>query len=292
MSTRIAFLGTGTMGEGMARRLMGAGFSVTVYNRTASRAAPLGQLGAHVAATPAEAARDADVLIAMLADDVASREVWLGQHGALTTARPGSICIECSTLTVAWVKELAADCASRDLQFLDAPVGGTKSHAAEGQLRFFVGGKAATLEAVRPVLAPMSQGIYHVGPVGAGVTVKLINNFLCGVQGAALAEGLAWLQRTGLDAKTVIPALLEGPAGSPMVKTLCSRHEKKDYTPNFQLHLMAKDLAYAFAEGKHHGITLQTATAALFRFTQADKAGLGHEDFSALLKFLEQTAHA
>jgi 3-hydroxyisobutyrate dehydrogenase len=292
MSTRIAFLGIGTMGEGMARRLMGAGFSLAVYNRNAARAELLGKLGAQVAATPAEAARGADVLIAMLADDVASREVWLGHHGALTTARAGSICIECSTLTVAWVKELAGDCVARELQFLDAPVGGTKPHAAEGQLRFFVGGKAATLEAVRPVLMPMAAGIHHVGPVGAGATVKLINNFMCGVQGAALAEAMAWLQRSGLDAKTVMPVLLEGPAGSPMVKTLCSRHEKKEYGANFQLHLMAKDLAYALAEGKHHGITLQTATAALFRFTQADKAGLGHEDMAVLLKFLEQTAHA
>jgi 3-hydroxyisobutyrate dehydrogenase len=292
MTTRIAFFGVGTMGEGMVRRLVGAGFSVAVYNRSVERAEPLKEIGVRVAGTPAEAATGADVLMAMLADDVASREVWLGQHGALTTARAGSICIECSTLTVPWVKELAADCASRDLQFLDAPVGGTKSHAAEGQLRFFVGGKAATLEAVRPVLAPMAQGIHHVGPVGAGATVKLINNFLCGVQGAALGEAMAWLQRSGLDAKNVVPVLLEGPAGSPMVKTLCGRHGKKDYAPNFQLHLMAKDLAYAFAEGKHHGITLQTATAALFRFTQAEKAGLGKEDMAALLKFLEQTAHA
>jgi 3-hydroxyisobutyrate dehydrogenase len=261
---------------------------LAVYNRTPERAAPLAALGARIAKSPADAAQGADVLIAMLADDVASREVWLGHHGALTATTAGSICIECSTLTVPWVRELAADCASRELAFLDAPVTGTKPHAANGELTFFVGGPASTLEAMRPILAPMSKEILHLGPVGAGAAYKLINNFIAGVQAAALAEGVALLERSGFDIQKVLPILASGPAGSPIVKMLCTRHVNKDYAPNFQLHLLAKDIAYALAEGKHHGLTLQTATAALYRFTQASKAGLGNEDMAALLKFMQQ----
>jgi 3-hydroxyisobutyrate dehydrogenase len=286
--TKIAFFGLGTMGGGMARRLLGAGFTLAVYNRNPDRAVPLAALGARVAKSPADAAQGADVLIAMLSDDVASREVWLGHHGALAAAAAGSICIECSTLTVPWVRELAADCASRELAFLDTPVTGTKPHAANGELTFFVGGPAATLEAVRPILTPMSKEILHLGPVGSGAAYKLINNFISGVQAAALAEGVALLERSGLDPQKALPLLAGGPAGSPLIKMLCTRHANKDYTPNFQLHLMAKDIAYALAEGKHHGLTLQTATAALYRFTQASKAGLGNEDMAALLKFMQQ----
>jgi 3-hydroxyisobutyrate dehydrogenase len=292
MSTSIALLGTGIMGLGMAQRLLAAGFPLTAYNRTADRAAPLADLGARLARSPADAARDADVVFAMLADDVASREVWLGHHGALTTARPGTVCIECSTLTVPWARELAADCSARQLLFLDAPVLGTKPHAASGQLTFLVGGSAATLEAVRPVFAPMAKEVVHLGPVGSGVTVKLLNNFLAGVQTAAFAEALALLQRSGVNPEAALAVITEGTPGSPIVKTMNARHAARDYAPNFPLRLMAKDLAYVLAEGKHHGMTLQTATAALFRFTQAANAGLADQDMSALLKFLENTAHA
>ena len=292
MSTSIAFHGTGIMGTRMAPRLLAAGFPLTAYNRTPDRAAPLADLGARLAKTPADAARDADVLIAMLADDVASREVWLGHHGALNTARPGTVCIECSTLTVPWVRELAADCTARQLLFLDAPVLGTKPHAASGQLTFLVGGNAGTLEAVRPVFAPMAKDVVHLGPVGSGVMVKLLNNFLAGVQAASFAEALALLQRSGVNPQSALAVLTEGAAGSPIIKTLNTRHAARDYAPNFPLRLMAKDLAYILAEGKHHGLTLQTATAALFRFTQAANAGLADQDMSALLKFLEQTSHA
>jgi 3-hydroxyisobutyrate dehydrogenase len=292
MSTSIAFLGTGIMGTGMARRLLGAGFPVTVYNRTPDHAASVVEAGARLAKTPADAAAGADVLIAMLSDDVASREIWLGHHGALTTARPGTICIECSTLTVPWVRELAADCTARQLLFLDAPVLGSKPQAASGQLIFLVGGSANALEAVRPVFAPMAKDVVPLGPVGSGTMVKLLNNFLAGVQAASFAEALALLQRSGVNPQAALAVITEGTPGSPMVKTMNTRHAARDYSPNFPLRLMAKDLAYVLAEGKHHGLTLQTATAALFRFTQAAQSGLGDQDISALLKFLEQTSHA
>src|SRR5215813_1657244 len=182
---RIAFLGLGIMGGGMATRLLGAGFPLTVFNRTAAKATPLVDRGARLATSPRDAAADADVIISMVADDVASRRMWRGDNGALATAKPGVVLIECSTLTVDCVKELASLAKARGCELLDAPVTGTRPHAAAGQLNFFVGGERTALERVRAVFAPMAQSVTHVGPTGSGAMIKLINNFVCGVEVAA-----------------------------------------------------------------------------------------------------------
>ena len=281
---RIAFFGLGTMGGGMARRLLGAGYDVAVYNRSLDKAAPLAAAGARVAPTPRDAAKRAGVLIAMLSDDVASREVWLGEHGALAGAGPGAIAIECSTLTVPWVKELAADCKKAGLPFLDAPVSGSRSHAANGELIFLVGGAAATLEAARPVFAPMGKTIVHLGPTGAGAMYKLVNNFLCGVQAASLAEAFVLLERSGMDMGKSLATLCDGAAGSPVIKTLIARHTAHDPTVNFQLRLMTKDLAYILAEAQLLHASIPCGTAALQAFNAALTGGLGERDFSAIIQ--------
>ena len=186
----VAVLGLGTMGSGMARRLLAAGFPLTVYNRTPSRAEAFAAQGASVAATPREAASRAEVIIAMLADDAASRSAWMGENGALAGARPGAVLIESSTLSTHWVKELSAAAISQGCAFLDAPVTGSKPQAESGELLFLVGGESGALDSVRDVLAPMSRGAVHLGPTGSGALMKLINNFVCGVQAASLAEAL------------------------------------------------------------------------------------------------------
>ena len=251
--TTVAFFGLGTMGMGMARRILQHKhkFDLIVYNRNTEKAASLAAEGAIVATTPANAAHDANILIAMLADDYASRSVWLDTKvGALAAAKSGSIVIDCSTISVPWVRELAAAAEERGLQFLDAPVTGTKPHAANGELTFLVGGSADILEKVRPLLAVMSKEIIHLGPTGRGAALKLINNFVCGVQAVALAEANALLRHAGLDLAKALPVLVNGALGSPIVKMLSTRHANKDYTPNFQLRLMAKDLTYAIAEAQ------------------------------------------
>ena len=285
---RVALLGLGIMGIGMARRLLGAGFPLTVYNRDAAKAAPLAVEGARIAATPRQAAEGAGCVIAMLADDVASRAIWLGEHGALAGAAPGAICIDASTLTVAWARELAAAAEARGLKFLDAPVTGTKPHAANGELTFLVGGDAQALDHVRPVLACMSKEIIHLGPNGSGAALKLINNFMAGVQAVALAEGLALLQRENLDPRVALPLLLNGAPGSPMVKVLAARQGNNDYTPNFQLKLLTKDLGYAVAEAQRLGLKLETASAALIRLNAAVAAGLGDQDMAIVIKHVGQ----
>jgi 3-hydroxyisobutyrate dehydrogenase len=272
------------MGSGMAARLLGAGFRVTVWNRTPERAEPLRQAGAEVAATPADAAKDADAVIAMVADDQASREVWTGPQGALTAVRKSAVLIECSTITPGWVRELAALAEKRGCHLLDAPVTGSRPQAHNGELLFLVGGDAGVLEKTRPLLAPMSRGVVHLGANGAGATMKLINNFLCGVQAASLAEALAWIERSGLDTAAAIAILTGGAPGSPMVKTMAERMTGSPHTTNFRLDLMAKDLAYASQEAPRAGVELSTAVAALRRFEDAARRGLGDRDLSAVVE--------
>jgi 3-hydroxyisobutyrate dehydrogenase len=280
----IAFLGLGIMGSGMTRRLLGAGFPVTVYNRNRDKAAPLAAAGARVAASPREAAAGAEVVIAMVADDAASRGLWLGEQGALAGAGRGAVLVESSTLTVGWVKELAAAAAAGGFEFLDAPVTGSKMQAAAGELNFLVGGAAVALEKIRPVLVPMSRSIVHLGPTGSGALIKLINNFVCGVQVASLAEALAMIEQGGLERTKALEILTQGAPGSPLFKTIATRMTTPDFTPNFLLRLMAKDLGYAVKEGAELAVPLTTAAAALEVFKKAIAAGQGDQDMSAVVE--------
>ena len=272
------------MGSGMARRLLVNSFPLTVFNRNADKAKPFAAEGALVAGSPREAAAQADIIISMVADDNASRSLWLGENGALASAKPGTVCIECSTVTVNWVRELSAVAGARGCELLDAPVTGSKPHAAAGELTFLVGGDSATLEKVRPVLAAMSKAIVHLGPTGSGAMLKLINNFICGVQVASLAEALAMIERSGLDRAKALDLLTNGAPGSPLVKTVAGRMTAPDFTPNFLLRLLAKDLGYAIREGGKLSVELLTAVAALKEFQRAIDTGCGDKDIAAVVE--------
>jgi len=288
--TRIALLGLGTMGSGMARRLLLNGFPLTVFNRNVEKAYPFAAESARVATSARDAAGDADVIISMVADDNASRSVWLGENGALAAVSSGAVCIECSTVSVDWVRELAAAMSAKNCEFLDAPVTGSKLQAAGGELNFLVGGDPATLEKVRPVLTAMSRSIVNVGPVGSGALLKLINNFICGVQVAALAEGMAMIERSGLDRTKAVELLANGAPGSPLVKAVSTRMTSPDYTPNFRLSLMAKDLEYAIHEGEKLALDLETARAALRSFQVAIAEGNGNKDMAAVVEPIRTSA--
>jgi 3-hydroxyisobutyrate dehydrogenase len=191
MSTpSVAILGLGIMGSGMANRLLSANFSLTVYNRNREKCVPFASAGAFVADSPREATCRAQVTLSMVADDAASRAIWLGEEGALSGAPEGSVLIESSTLSGGWIRELAAKAVEHGCQFLDAPVTGTKPHAASGELLFLVGGSAEALDAARPVFSVLGRDVVHLGPVGSGALMKLINNFLCGVQASSFAEAM------------------------------------------------------------------------------------------------------
>jgi 3-hydroxyisobutyrate dehydrogenase len=280
----VALLGLGTMGSGMAANLLKAGLPLTVYNRTASKAEPFAAQGARIATSPADAARDAQIIIAMLADDAASREAWLGTDGAFSTAASGTILIECSTISPAWVSELGSLARERGFELLDAPVTGSRMQAASGQLTFLVGGTEAALTTALPVLQSMSKEIVHLGPLGSGAKLKLVNNFLCGVQIASLAEGIAWLEGSGLDVEKAMNVLKTGAPGSPLFTGISARMIGHDYAVNFLLKLMAKDLQYASAAAKEVGVDLTTASNALVLFERASERGFAEVDMSAVIE--------
>jgi 3-hydroxyisobutyrate dehydrogenase len=288
MSERVAFLGLGTMGGGMAANLLKAGFPLTVYNRTVAKAEALVSAGARLAPTPAEAARGASVVIAMLADDTASREIWLGQNGALEAAGKGAILIESSTVSSGWIAELAEVAAKHGADFLDAPVSGSRMQAEAGQLSFLVGGSDAAVAAATPVLKAMSKEIVHLGSAGCGSKMKLINNFLCGVQVASLAEGLTWIERSGLDRDKALAVLKAGAPGSPLLGAISARMASQNYEVNFLLKLMTKDLLYAQNEAACCNVDLKTAEVARRLFETAIDQGYAEADMSSVIEPLRK----
>jgi 3-hydroxyisobutyrate dehydrogenase len=284
VAENVAFLGLGTMGAGMAANLLKAGFPLSVYNRSPAKAKPLTDLGARFAATPAEAAKNASIIISILSDDAASRAVWLGNKGALDAAGKNSILIESSTVSPAWIAELAGLAAQRGLELLDAPVTGSRMQAEAGQLSFLVGGSEAALQQASPVLKAMSKEIIHLGPTSSGAKMKLINNFLCGVQVASLAEGLTWIERSGLDRDKALTVLKNGAPGSPLVGAISERMVNRNFAVNFLLNLMTKDLLYAQNEAARDNVELKTAAVARGLFETAIAHGLGNEDMSSVIE--------
>jgi 3-hydroxyisobutyrate dehydrogenase len=285
---KIAFLGLGTMGSGMAARLLGAGFPMAAWNRGAERAERLRQQGAAIASSPRAAATDADVVISMVADDRASRAVWTGDDGALAGLTPNAVAIECSTLSPDWVLELAGLVEARGGSFLDAPVTGSRPQAASGEILFLVGGDADDLDRVRDILRPMSRDAVHMGPVASGARMKLVNNFMSAVQAVSLAEALAFSEACGLDRVAAMGVIGNGAPGSPLVKTVGARMMSGDYSVNFQLSLMRKDVGYAFDEARRHGVNLSMAAATRDLFDAAIAAGLGDKDFAAVAEAIHR----
>jgi 3-hydroxyisobutyrate dehydrogenase len=287
----VALLGLGTMGAGMATNLLKAGFPLAVWNRTRAKAEPFASAGARIANSPADAAAGASVILSMLADDNASRTAWLGTDGALAAAVAGAVLIESSTVSPAWIKELASLASARGLEFLDAPVTGSRIQAESGQLTFLVGGPESLLDRVRPVLAAMSKEIVSLGPVGSGAVLKLVNNFLCGVQIASFAEGIAWLERSGIDRDKSLAFLKSGAPGSPLMSVITARMATHNYAVNFYLRLMSKDLKYAHDAAAADGVALTTADCARTLFERAVAAGYGDKDMSAVIEPLRACTH-
>lgn len=283
---RVALLGTGTMGSGMARNLRRAGFPLTVYNRSREKAERLEETGAEVADSPSLAVVDAAAVISMLADDNASRRAWLGPYGALPAMQAGTVVIECGTVSLDWVRDLHDEAQARGLQMMDAPVTGSRPQADAGELTFLVGAEPATLETVRPVLDSMSKAIVHLGPVGSGAMLKLINNFLCGVQVASFAEALAWVERSLLDRAQALEFLKTGAAGSNILKAMSERMTARTYDVNFLLRLMDKDLLYAQQAAAATDVALTTAACSRKLFERAEAEGYGDRDMSAVVEVL------
>ncbi len=280
----VAFLGLGAMGARMAARALNAGHTLTVWNRTASRADALlasGEplSGATRAATPEAAASGAEIIVSMVRDDEASREVWTGDAGALAGLASGAVAIEASTLTPGWARELGDAVAARGAHFLDAPVAGSRPQAEAGALGVLVGGEAGPLATARPVLESWAGGIHHLGPVGAGATMKLAVNALFAIQAAALAETLASLRRAGLATPEAAAFLGTLPIASPAAARLGGLMASGDFAPNFPVALVQKDLAYAAQMASGEAPVTEAARGA---FARAEREGFGGDDIAGI----------
>jgi 3-hydroxyisobutyrate dehydrogenase len=289
---RIAVLGLGAMGSRMARRLLATGeHDLTVWNRTAEAARPLVEAGAAAAPTPAAAARQCDLVLSMLRDDDAGREVWLApETGALAAMAPGTVAVDCSTVTPDFSAELAARCTQRGVDFLDAPVLGSRPQADAGTLIFLVGGRPAVAHRVEPVLRQIGGAVHQMGPAGTGTRMKLLANSLFAVQVAAVAELLGALGGTDLDAARAVDVLAATPVASPAAATAATAMLGHTFPAAFPIDLVAKDLRYAAADAATRHATLPLTHTAADTYQRAIDRGHGQNNITGVVQLFRTTA--
>jgi 3-hydroxyisobutyrate dehydrogenase len=283
----VTFIGLGRMGSGMAQRLLGAGHALRIYNRTASRAAPLVEQGATLYSSPREAAQGAEVIISMVADDAASREVWLGAEGVFSGApAAGTIAIECSTLSHDWVLALASEARRRSLSYIDCPVTGLPDMAAAGALTLLVGAAPEDLARAQPVLDAISKQTIHFGAIGTGTVYKLMINLQGAIQIAAVAEGMALAERAGLNLATVAEAIASGQAASPQVVRTARRIVEGDHDENvlFTPQLRLKDVDYALRLARKLDIGTPFGSTAAAAYAKVCELGHGQSNESSIIE--------
>jgi 3-hydroxyisobutyrate dehydrogenase len=288
MTTSIGFIGLGTMGYAMAANLLNKGFDVTVYNRTAAKAEQLRALGAAVAATPADAARGRSVVITMVSNDDSIRDVYDGEHGIFSAVCEGSVIVDSSTISPDLARRLAADAAGRSTVFLDAPVTGSKPAAEAGMLVFMVGGSVETAKAIEPVLLAMGRKVIPMGPSGSGAVAKLAHNTVVGINTAALMEGFAIAAKGGIDGGSFLDLIQSGGAASKAAELKGGKLLDQDYSVQFALELMLKDLRLSSVLSDKLGVPTPLLEAAKSLYQVGDAAGHGSLDLSAVAKVYEQ----
>jgi 3-hydroxyisobutyrate dehydrogenase-like beta-hydroxyacid dehydrogenase len=286
---RIAFLGLGIMGRPMAENLRKAGFDVVVWNRTREKAE---DFGGEVATTPAEAAAAAGTVISMVPDVPEVEQVLLGDGGAADGLDAGGLCIDMSTIAPTATISIAQRLAERGIDFLDAPVTGSRPRAEDGTLAIMVGGDSAALERARPFLDAMGRMVVHVGPTGHGEMAKLINNIVGAINAAAIAEGLVLAREYGLDTDALLEVVASGSGASAMADLKAQAMLKHDFEPLFKLEHMLKDVRHCLDEARALGIRLELGEAAERLYAEADRSGLGGRDFAAVVEAAEAAAGA
>lgn len=283
--SKIGFIGLGLMGKPMALNLVKAGFAVTVWNRTASRAGELISAGAKLAASPREVAADSDLLITIVSDPPALEEVLWGENGAMQSLRRGSIYMDSSTVSPDLARKIAAACTERGVRFLDAPVTGGDWGAKKGELIFMAGGDAATLAEAEPVLKVLGKKWFHLGANGAGQTIKLAMNLILALQVDALAEGLALVTAAGLQGEKLVEVLQSSMARSGVLDVKSQNLLKGEYTPSFPLRLMHKDMTLALELAKQVSVDLPATAAAYKTYSKVKDEAKEDLDYSAVMKF-------
>ena len=278
----ICCIGLGTMGGPMAGHLLDHGHQVAVYNRTAAKADELVERGARRAATPAEAAAGADVVVTCVSDSPDLEQVVLGENGALNGLRADAVLLDCSTVAPSTELRIAAALAERGVEVVDAPLSGGAEGARNGTCTAFVGGSDAAVAIARPVLEAFCKTITHLGPTGAGQAAKAVNQIIISGTYASVGEGLAYAEAAGLPLEDLVEALSGGAADSWILRNRSPKYIAKDYPAGFRTRLHRKDLGIAIAEGEAVGLDLALTRLVASWQDALIAAGYGDEDSSAL----------
>jgi len=288
MSTNIGFIGLGIMGSPMAVNLQRAGFSVTGFNRTAAKAAPLVEAGGTAAASVGEAVAGADVVALMLPDSPDVVSVMTDEGGVLDSIAEGSVIIDFSTIRPDVAAEMAAAAADRGVQMIDAPVSGGEVGAIEAILAIMIGGEAEAIERVRPILEAVGKTIVHVGPAGSGQTVKAANQLIVAGNIQLVAEAIILLNKSGVDAEAGLAAIQGGLGGSTVLARKGERMLAHQFAPGFRLELHNKDLGIAISAAREVGAVLPLTGAVSQLVTSMVARGDGGLDHSGLLRLVEE----
>ncbi|SHF03218.1 3-hydroxyisobutyrate dehydrogenase [Seinonella peptonophila] len=291
MSLRIGFIGLGIMGSHMARHIYEAGFPVTVWNRTASKMEQAKQWGAHTAHSPKEVAEQSDLVITIVGDTPDVREVVTGENGVLAGANPGMIYIDMSTISPEAAKELAVVAKEQGVDMLDAPVTGGDVGAKNGTLSIMVGGEEDVFLKAKPILETMSRSLVHVGPNGAGQTVKACNQILCGVHIAAVTEAMAFAAKAGVDLEKMLAVTTSGSGSSWALENYGPRILKGDLNPGFSIRFQQKDLRIVLQEAEKMELPL-LVTAVVNQLLRSQQAHGGNElGTQSFIQVIEQLAN-
>lgn len=285
MKPAVGLIGLGLMGRPMGMNLLRAGYSLTVWNRTASRASELIAAGAKLAKSPQEVAAASDFLLTIVSDPPAVEEVLWGNCGAMQSLKRGSIYVDSSTVSPALARKIAAACAERGVRFLDAPVTGGDWGAKKGELVFMIGGDAETLKEAEPILSAMGKKLFLLGSHGAGQTIKLAMNMILALQVDALAEALALTTRVGIPGEKLIEVMQSSMARSGVLDVKAPNLLKGEYIPSFPLRLMHKDLGLALDLANQLGVALPATAVAREIYNSVKGAAKEDLDYSAVMEF-------
>lgn len=287
---RIGFIGLGIMGRGMALNVLKAGFAVRVWNRTAEKMAPLLAAGGDAGESPADVAEHSDIVITCVGDTPDVADVLLGEAGVIHGARPGTLVVDTSTISPDATRRMAQRLAEEGIHMVDAPISGGSEGAAAGTLSIMVGGDAPHVERATPLLKAMGSRLTHVGPIGSGQTVKLVNQIVVVGTMLAVGEGLLFAQASGVDLRRTLEAITGGAAGSWMLENRAPQVVERDWRPGFTVDLQQKDLRLALEAADELGVPLLGTAGISQLYRSLQRAGLGSEGNHALVKALENLA--
>ena len=287
---RIGFVGLGRMGQAIVGRLLAAGFRLTVYNRTRAKADEIIARGAAWADSPAEVAGRSDIIMTILTDDQAVEQVFLGERGLLEGDCAGKLFVEMSTIRTTTIHQLRPQVELPGARLLDAPVSGTVEPARRGELLVMVGGEPGDLERARPIFEQISRRIAHMGPSGAGTTMKLALNMPMAIFEAGLAEAMAIGHQFGLGVAQMLDIYLDSPLASPMLRYVATRLLDESHESSFDVTGVRKDLLAMVATGQGAGVPTPTGAAAQALFAAATGAGYGKRDLAFVVEYMIELA--